>query len=142
LLGLKRVGSFRHQTWDGACRMTWSAQYSIALSLPPAHTPIIPSTTSRQPSQGIRFFCLPKRCYSGLPNSPPQPHSFKTSSTRDTRYFALDLQKSISRRRDTCKLRHDGHVCHRQTCPISLCLSLAVRPSCPNPCSHHSLSRQ
>jgi hypothetical protein len=71
----KRVGSLGTNPWDGACRMTWSAQYSIALSLPPVHTPITPSTTSRQTSQGIRFFCLLKRCIPNfrtlLPNLTP-----------------------------------------------------------------------
>src|SRR5271170_6269740 len=76
LLGLKRVGSFRHQAGDGACRMTWSAQYSIALSL---HQ----HTRQSHPLQlrvSLPRYFVSSACqtmYSGLPNSPPQPHSFK-----------------------------------------------------------------
>ena len=76
LLGLKRVGSFRHQAGDGACRMTWSAQYSIALSLHQHTRQSHRLTTSRQPPK-VFVSSACQTMYSGLPNSPPQPRSFK-----------------------------------------------------------------
>src|SRR4051812_23997283 len=48
-----------------------------SLISPPAHTPITPSTTSRPPSPRLCFSSACQTMHSGLPSSPPQPHSFK-----------------------------------------------------------------
>src|SRR4051794_38835798 len=86
LVGLAR-GIFGHQGMGRSLPHDIVRTILDSLISPPAHTPITPSTTSRQPSQGYAFLLLAKRCIPDfralLPNLTPS----NIVNTRDTRYF-------------------------------------------------------
>lgn len=98
-----------------------------SLISPSAHTPITPSIASRQPPKVFVSSALPNDAFRTprtlLPNLTP-------SNIVNPRH-SIFLEVEWSTIGDTCMLRYDGHVYYRQNCPISQCLSLAVRPSVP-----------
>jgi hypothetical protein len=142
IAGLTRVGSFGHHDMGRSLPHDIVGTILDSLISPPAHTPITPSTTSRQLSpKGVSFLLLAQRCIPNFRTSFPTSFLSSIINPRHS-IFRPGILEASQPPRDTRKSCHDGHVCCRQTCPISLCLSLAVRPPLSQPVLSSLLTRK